>query len=117
MALYFRLLKNQVAIRLSLSKNIKSSSTRHRRADILLLLHCEMIIGFFCFSDVGLLALFLVTWAEIYTAGDGVHFSSLLNAAILFFLSVRPSRQLRRSFESCIIYNSDLDETPWKLSV
>lgn len=40
-------------------------------------IHC-----FLCFCYVSLMAFFLVTWEEIYTAEEGVHFFSLLNAAI-----------------------------------
>lgn len=66
-------------------------------------IHC-----FLCFCDVGLTAFFGNMGRNLY-GRERVHFSSLLNAAI--FSSLRPSRQFWRSFESCIIYNSDFDET------
>lgn len=90
---------------------MKSSCMRQQHADVLSFLHCEMIIGStvsFAFL-MSALRHFLATWEEIYMAGEVVHFSSLLNAAI--FSSVRASRQFWRSFESCIIYNCDFDET------
>lgn len=45
---------------------------------------CEMIIGSTVSFAFMMFALqhFLATWEEIYIAGEGVHFSSLLNAAI-----------------------------------
>lgn len=108
---HFCLLKKHIVICLSLSRNKKSSGMRQQYKDVLSLPYCEMIIGYTVSFVIVMLALrhFLATWEEIYMAGEGVYFSSLLNAAISF--SARPSRQYWRSFESCIIYNSDLDET------